>query len=434
MKKTLYVILSAILVLVFASTGIVYAEQLTPLPVLSDNNFNTLVSEGHQLNSGSWWTLYAGSLSSNTGDVYAGAVPNPDVSGYYTYYVASMTDLQGVRYSNSASSATAATIRTQDSVTGVYYFLLTTNPNLPSANCPIFSTLDDFLLSVSNPVSGEVVNFILPAGYAYVIDGACDIINTSFYINNSWSFTTSGDYRVNGASQRIIPTASIRDGFSPDRNLDRSSLVQWEALNANIFGKASNYEFYSHDTGSVPSGASLVISYPNLYGFGTAQNNATVTYENAVDMVCSIYLMYTTRPTFRWVAIESLPEFTDNGVYQTYSVFRPEVADEEGVSSSGSGGTVITPENPLPSGGGNSGQPPVDDDSSLLGTISKFVNDIKRLLSSAVEAINTLVSQGSSFMQNIASMFTWLPDPVLAVIVSGCIILLVVGVLKTLWR
>lgn len=430
MKKQFIVLLSAILVLAFASTG-VFADSLTPLPVVSDNQYNTLVSQGVMINSGSWYSVYVGSLTSNTSDLYVGAVPNPDISGYYTYYVASLSSGQILRYNNSASSTTTKSINGTD-VPDVFYTVISTSPNLPTADCPIFPTLSDFLLAVTNPVTGEVVDFSISPGYALVIDGPCEIVERSYYINNSWNFTPNGNMRVNGAFENDLSATYIRDGYSPDFAYTRDDLIQWEALNPNLFGTASIFESYNGTLEQITDGETYVIGYPQLYGFGTF--NSRLLYTNSVDLVGFVYINYSQRPTFRYVALESLSEFTNNGDFYTYSVFRPAVADVEGVVSSGSGGVVITPSEPLPSGGGNSGQPPVDEDSSLLGTISRFVNDIKRLLSSAVEAINTLVNDGSSFMQSIGTMFTWLPAPITTLIIAGFTVLLVVGVLKVLWR
>lgn len=285
---------------------------------------------------------------------------------------------------------------------------------------------------------GEVVDVTIPAGYSLVIEGACEILERNFSISNSWNFTNSDGYRVNGSSERLLAIGNVRDDFSPDKNLSRSQLIQWQALNANIQGGASNYSFSSNDLVTVPSGACFVVSYPSLYGYGSAYPaNATITYTNSVDLVGNVYVQYSDeRPVFRLVAIQSLSEYSSGGQFSTFSVFKLSVADDtltpSGVSDSGH--TIMVPSGSLPSGGGNSGQPPVDEDSSLLGTIAKFVNDIKNLLSSAVEAINTLVSQGGQFMQSIGAMFNWLPSPLLSVIIGAFTILLVVGVLKVLWR
>lgn len=283
---------------------------------------------------------------------------------------------------------------------------------------------------------GESVNFSVPSGYALIVgstSGDVEIIGRSYSIQNSWSFSTlelDSPFRSNGSVQRVLALGNIRDGFSPDLNAISSTLIPWSATNTNPFGIASSYSFYGEDDILLSSGSCFVITNPVYYGTGTLQNQ--IIRENAVDLNVNLQLQYSTRPSTRLVALESLVNITDNQFFSYYSVFRPEVYDESGTPFV-DGDTVTEVFPSAPSGGGNNGQPPVNEN-SITGIVSRLVNDIKGFFESAVNGINDLVSSGSGFMQAVGQMFSWLPQPLLLLIVSGFTILLVVGVLKVLWR
>lgn len=290
--------------------------------------------------------------------------------------------------------------------------------------------------SVVDPVIGESVNFSIPSGYALVVgssSGDVEIIGRSYSIHNSWSFSIlelDSPYRCNGSVQRVLALGNIRDGFSPDLNASSSILVPWTATNSNGLGSASSYSFYGEDDILLSSGSCFVITNPVYYGTGTLQNQ--IIRENAVDLNVNLQLQYSTRPSTRLVALESLVNISDNQFFSYYSVFRPEVYDESGTPFvDGDTTTEVFPS--APSGGGNNGQPPVNEN-SITGIVSRLVNDIKGFFESAVNGINELVSSGSGFMQAVGQMFSWLPQPLLLLIISGFTILFVVGVLKVLWR
>lgn len=74
----------------------------------------------------------------------------------------------------------------------------------------------------------------------------------------------------------------------------------------------------------------------------------------------------------------------------------------------------------------------VDYVNSISKTLDNFVEAFLNLLKAPISHIQQLVSSGSAFMQSLSTMFTWLPDPVQAVITSGLVLLVVIGVLKLL--
>lgn len=285
----------------------------------------------------------------------------------------------------------------------------------------------------SPSVVGESVNFSIPSGYALIVgssSGDVEIIGRSYSIQNSWSFSVlefDSLYRCNGSVQRILALGNIRDGFSPDLNGSSAILVPWTATNSNAFGTASSYSFNDEDDITLSSGSCFVITNPVYYGTGTLQNH--IVRENAVELNVNLQLQYSTRPSLRLVALESLVNISDNQFFSYYSVFRPEVYDESGTPSVD--GDTITEFFPsAPSGGGNNGQPPIDDDTSLIGIIQRFTSRVRELFNSVSSAVQTLFSSGSTFMQRLSDIFSWIPEPVSVVLVSALIIVVVVGLLK----
>jgi hypothetical protein len=96
----------------------------------------------------------------------------------------------------------------------------------------------------------------------------------------------------------------------------------------------------------------------------------------------------------------------------------------------------ITP----PTGGGLGGQPPgtyvPSEDDSFIDIIKQTVNglaeNIRMIFQPAIGAIQSMIASGTSFMQAVGQMFTWLPIELQQVIVSALILLIVIGVVKLL--
>lgn len=281
-------------------------------------------------------------------------------------------------------------------------------------------------------IVGESVVYSIPSGYALIVQPVSDdveIISRSYSIVGSWSFP-SLDYpdihKTNGSIERKLSSSYLIDGFSPDRVFGQY-LIPWSATNTNPSGSSSNYSYFDEaDLILSQFGDTFVITNPIYYGYGDVNSN--ITRQNSVDIDVNLSIQYTSRPIIRLIALESLQDLT-NGQFHFYSVFRPDVYDEIGTPSvDGDTTTVVFPS--APSGGGNNGQPPLDDDTSIIGVIQRFTSRVRELFISVSSAIQTLFSSGSTFMQRLADIFSWIPEPVSVVLVSALIVVVVVGLLK----
>lgn len=446
MRKALSIIVSAILVALLCVTG-VFAENTYPSYTLAnctvaffDSGF-ILTPTGSSpsitfsnVNSGSMSCDI--SFSSSTSGIGGMIRVYPRESTYSVTYSELSSNLTQTSNNLSLSAVNSGSTEHfelefdnyNSSGTGMLYF-----QGINDAPTSFtFSSLvlnGDLIISGS---TGEVFNFTLSPGYALVINGPCEISDRTYSISGSWNFDRLTNSRINGSFERVVQTNNIIDGFSPDRYLTIEQLLPWWADNSNALGVASNYSYHNTDVVTLSdAGINYVLGYPLYY---QGSGDYSVSHENAVSLTGSIYFQYSgTRPTISKIAIESLAEIVD-GHYHYYNVFRPDVYDESGeVVSDGQGGTVVEfPD--APSGGGNSGQPPVNEETNLFGVLSKFVNDIKNLISQGSHAISELVNYGSSFMHSIAQMYDWLPATLTTLIVTAFSIVLVIGVIKLLWK
>lgn len=435
MKKSVSLSLVAFILVALFATG-VFADSLDFLPCLSSSNptISSLSSEG----------LFIGSSSSHSYDNFIAASPSSPyvfygiVSGAssYLYCAVKGDDTSTVYYNTSASNIATRTVAgVLPNYPDVYYVStrqLTSLVDIPSI--PTFSSAEEFISAVDSYsfVIGESLRQSIPSGYALVIQptsGDVEIIDRSYSIVGSWSFP-SLDYpdvhKTNGAIERKLSSSYLVDGFSPDRVFGQH-LIPWSPTNTNPSGSSSNYSF-TDGTDIILSqfGDTFVITNPIYYGYGDVNSN--ITRQNSVDLDVNLSIQYTSRPTIRLIALESLQDLT-NGQFHYYSVFRPEVYDETGIPSvDGDSTTDVFPS--APSGGGNTGQLPVDDDASLIGIIQRFTSRVRELFNSVSSAVQTLFSSGSTFMHRLADIFSWIPEPVYVVLVSALIIVVVVGLLK----
>lgn len=113
-----------------------------------------------------------------------------------------------------------------------------------------------------------------------------------------------------------------------------------------------------------------------------------------------------------------------------------------GVATSDATGGAITFTNPdteqqyIQTSGGSTDTSSIDNKSvqgflqELQDTLDYFVETIISLVSAPISHIKQLISTGGEFMNTLGGLFTWLPDPVMSVIVSALIVMVVIGVFK----
>lgn len=66
--------------------------------------------------------------------------------------------------------------------------------------------------------------------------------------------------------------------------------------------------------------------------------------------------------------------------------------------------------------------------------LENAVRSIQNLLSAPIEHIQNLYNAGVSFFQYLSSFWSWIPVEITSIIVSAVIVLIVIGVIKVLWK
>ena len=83
-------------------------------------------------------------------------------------------------------------------------------------------------------------------------------------------------------------------------------------------------------------------------------------------------------------------------------------------------------------GGDNSAPEEVSAAEGIRQTLDQFVNGFMNLFTAPISHIQQLISSGSSFIQTLGGLFSWLPTPVTNVLSSALVLFIVIGVLKLL--
>lgn len=84
-------------------------------------------------------------------------------------------------------------------------------------------------------------------------------------------------------------------------------------------------------------------------------------------------------------------------------------------------------------GGGNSNESAQtinDYLQQIQDVLDSFVTQVLGLLTAPISHIRQLITTGSEFMNTLGGLFTWLPEPVISVVVSALIVMVVIGIFK----
>lgn len=441
MKKTLYIILSVILVLVFASTGVFALTSGSPLTVtfgdvpyittfptdgvvifnnVSDtsgeyvplfNDVSVLIVTSGTNNTVTFKQNNNTSTSYTYNNIYNLAIKfrfnGTWLSGYvnqYNNFTQSMNYNINFTISGEASQGDSFTYSFNESYSTTYQLVL------PYGNALSITSGADFTITRR----------------AYTIQDAT--YNYQKYVRASDDFS----YRVNGAYQGVVSSSSLTGNFSLgvyNSNNVLDLLIPWQPTNQNILGRATDYNYYAglaSENVSVSAGNAFLIWYPYY------ANNQDTSKLNEVPMQISLKITYSSPIFFTTYPITGSTSSTGEDTYISNSASS---SDSGGSSQSedGEGNVVVSFDN-APTAGGNHGQAPINGNNTILGVLSNLQNTLLGLFNKAIDGIHNLISMGSSFLQSVQIMFSWLPGELLVIITSGFVILLTIGVLKTLWR
>lgn len=298
-----------------------------------------------------------------------------------------------------------------------------------------------FLSSTPSLATESTFSIVLPYGNALSItsESSFTITSRAYTIHdatyNYQKYVRATDdfsYRVNGAYQGVVSASSLTGNFGLgvyNSNNVLDLLIPWQPTNQNVLGRATDYNFYAglaSENVFISAGNAFLLWYPYY------ANNQDTSKLNEVPMQISLEISYSSPLLFTTYPITGS---TSSAGEDTYISNSASSSDSGGSSQTddGSGGITVSFDN-APTAGGNHGQAPINSNNSILGVLSNLQNTLLGLFNKAIDGIHNLISMGSSFLQSVQIMFSWLPGELLVIITSGFVILLTIGVLKTLWR
>lgn len=451
-KKSIIVLLSAILVLVLASTGVCFADSsnLISFPYttngasFSNGVLNTTSNGGRigfnvsALTNGQIYYLVGNIVMTNppsparTFTIMKG---NQGASNTNADYLGTSSD-STITVPDTAGSIPIAIQFTYDSQYNWINFV--GNQYYGSLN------LTDLVITDDNPFGTvDRFSFSLPYGNALLISSNSDftinrrsynISNTTYNYQKYVRASDNFSYRVNGSYQGVVENCNLVGTFGVNvfgSNDVMSLLIPWQPVNQNVLGRATEYNFYNAslnpaDEISVLSGQSFMIWYPYY------ANNQDTSKINETNMEVAIDIFHSSPITFTTFPITGSTASSGEDAY-IQNTASTSSGGSSSQSNSGDGSINVTFDN-APTAGGNHGQAPINDNNSILGVLSNLQNTLLGLFNKAIDGIHNLITLGSDFLQSVQIMFSWLPAELLVIITSGFIILLTIGVLKTLWR
>lgn len=407
-------------------TGVYSCSGL--VTVTLNNSTVNAVQKSFEFNSGTKGSSYVGSFSNLLG-VHTDS--NYNARLYYDSGVS--TASYEFSFERNAGSSSLSTLD----------FYIPTNTN---ADFVFNSLIINGVTYVDNPAivsATDRYSVILPYGNALAISSSSDfsITRRVYSVQNSTynfqKYVRASDdfsYRVNGSYQGVVSNSALTGTFGVGvYNSDNvlNLLIPWQPVNQNVLGRATDYNYYNAAPDSsylveMTSSQSFLIWYPYY------ANNQDTSRLNEVPMQVVIDIEHSAPVSFTTYPITGSTSSTGDDTYITNTA----VSTDSGSSSQtgdGNGNVDVTLDN-APTAGGNHGQAPINDNNSILGVLSNLQNTFLGLFNKAIDGIHNLISLGSSFLQSVQVMFSWLPGELLVIITSGFVILLTIGVLKTLWR
>ena len=450
--KSLFIFLLAILLVctifavpVFAYTPSQLGNGFTPFPWVQSSSRpdgSLYVSDGlGPVNGHIYYLGYSSTLKNiywcyvhygNNWQLYA-------MSDAYFSGISSYND-QFQSFSNSSNSSQAY-YENGSIATGVYSTMIT---NAQVVSVPLyFSSFDDaldaFIEFRDGGFSTDVTErflYSMPSGYLLKLSSTASfsvdrrfysVMNSTYnYLhlkNNSAGSDGVTDFRENGAFHGVVSSSSLVNGATLGSIFTGSgNEVPWQPTNANILGRATDYSYLGTQSWSVPVGSSFVIWYPYYYGLTDPDINEP-------DISLNLLISHSQPLSVEVIKIQADSTVYDNSVIVTSSLTGDSTTGSQ--AETGDDQITITTTN-TPTGGGNAGDAPLSDNTSVLGVLSRLTNLITGLFHDAIDAIQSLVNTGSSFMQVVAGMFSWLPPELLGVLSSALIVIVVIGVVKLL--
>lgn len=319
-----------------------------------------------------------------------------------------------------------------------FYYTVTSDPYGPldDSNFPAFSSVEEGLQAVRNYIdNGSVVDFqktiYLEPGYAIYIltNGGTMELTTQFSVysnifNGGWG--NSVTQRIGTSSTRVPPSGYVFGA-------ETGSIIPWTKLttaDSNFLGQTKYAHYLMTD---LPSDGTYTVIYNPVYSYDdgvTSNVNSTITIEVSNFVGANIFALKSR------LAMNGVVESTSPDDYQTYKT------TGTGDYVIGDGDTLYwyDVDNGEQSEDGsptNFEEAPYNDTSSIPDngtTIGSLLEKIIAFFQAPVEHIKNLYNAGINFFNYLSMLWAWIPAEITGVLISAVIVLLVIGVIKFLWK
>lgn len=411
--------------------------NVMPLNAISSLDTNTIKDQGYHLgkNGNNALQYYGTDLS----DVYLIGVSTGN--GYYNIYGVRDASLPLNGSYNSFAAVTNNSYNvvnfTSASVYDGFYYIQGRqtfwNNDSTQALFPYFSSIEDGITALKDYISGSSVisyeNYVyIEPGYILfaVTEGGTLDLETTMPVNNSLSIVG-----VPWDSTSRIAFGVDRPTSGTQYNTDNfGSRIDWKKApngNSNFIGLQKEAVAHYED---LPSDGSFVaIMNPAYYG-DSVVNPSVNGYIRAKFSNGGAYVKYSmkTNLTLGLGGIMEPVITSDNG-WSDGAIAIPTtngaILDNDYIYENTSKPAVS-----FDDGGQNS----LEDSNDDVQGIGGLLNRIIKFLSSPIEHIQNLFNAGSTFFGFLSSLWSWIPPEISSVLVSAVIVLLVIGVIKVLWK
>lgn len=437
--KVLLVCITCIMLIIgllFVTPPVYALDTTLPIPIVTDD-LNDIKNNGIPFNIYKNQPVYLGSL----GGEYTCCYVQPStitgaVADFYVFSDSStISDLCNAYYGGYSWSKGSFTLNPITESDGIYYGKYGVS-GMPDSDIPIFGSLEDALSAVGG--SGGAIDvgpkeFDIPAGYAYYIltNGGSATLTTKFTVyNNIFTGSWSESNQRIGISETRVPSSGYTFGSNT------GTLIPWHKLStadSNILGQ-TRYAQYIYT--NCPDNGNYLVIYNPVYAYDddvTSNVNGTIHVEISNFVGANRFALRSSLGFNGSVDSVSPDDYTDFestgtgdlvvGNDSSLTWYDATRSSEDIDSSTGSSAPApIAPYNDTSS---------VPDNNTFLGNL---VERIVSFLEAPIQHIKSLQDAAANFMGWLANLWKWLPETVVVVIVDALIVLIVIGVVKFLWK
>lgn len=426
-----------------STNGIDFSDQ--PIPYSSVSQQVSLSSEDVYVAFNNSLGMPMGYVAkSSSSSVYFGAVPY-SANGYNCYLITDTPcDVWSYRDSDSSNSysyldSISSSSFSLHSTTNLYFYKCFGGP-VSSVFCPVFSSIGDLFAAVRDyidnpPDSGpalEPFSYSLAPGNVIFIDVSGSDPTDVAVLTSSTGFSYSAS-ELQNTNQAFGYLDSIPSSFTLP--LSGTNNIPWApAGNPNLYGK------YQHKTRSVYAYSSnhqyFVVVNPTYDPYtlasGVVGDNVAFAYDNSNATNSYIDISGFSARAFKVYSLNSQLIY-DSGGWSS-------VTESDGPSYSGSYDSSTQTWTTVNDTSGESESPPlggtnnIESDATTSETIFAWLETIASSIGSffrgSIGAVTSLVASGSEFFRSISGLYSWLPSPVLSVLLNALIIAITIGVIK----